>query len=280
MPSASSGFKICTQVITCGPISLPWLGGWKLGACAYPQYWGSRVKANALTWNRVPFLDKSFLEIAMETIPSSAKLHSRPPYNFTMEKHILRKAFDVDESKGEEPYLPKEILWRQKEQFSDGVGYGWIDGLKDYAGKTVSCEKLAAAASRYLRHPFMHFTNKLIRRIIDGLMTRPLQRKLTFTASSLSTISRNPRVRKASSVGFPAKTGGATKTQVDERKRCITRLTRRNSKMDLKGKMAFRLLQLMVLRMNSLLPKRPRFKCGEIDQVWMVSRLGICSLCM
>lgn len=46
-----------------------------------------------------------------------------------MEKYILRKAFDV----AEDPYLPAEVLWRQKEQFSDGVGYDWVDGLRDYA---------------------------------------------------------------------------------------------------------------------------------------------------
>ena len=46
-----------------------------------------------------------------------------------MEKYILRKAFDVVD----DPYLPEEVLWRQKEQFSDGVGYSWVDGLRDYA---------------------------------------------------------------------------------------------------------------------------------------------------
>lgn len=46
-----------------------------------------------------------------------------------MEKYLLRKAFDVPER----PYLPERVLWRQKEQFSDGVGYSWVDGLRDYA---------------------------------------------------------------------------------------------------------------------------------------------------
>lgn len=50
-----------------------------------------------------------------------------------MEKYILRKAFDTTGEAGEKPYLPESILWRQKEQFSDGVGYGWIDALKDTA---------------------------------------------------------------------------------------------------------------------------------------------------
>ena len=51
-----------------------------------------------------------------------------------MEKYILRKAFD-DPS---DPYLPESVLWRQKEQFSDGVGYSWVDGLKEYAQKVHS----------------------------------------------------------------------------------------------------------------------------------------------
>ena len=47
-----------------------------------------------------------------------------------IEKYVLRKAFDTSDEPDVKPYLPKEILWRQKEQFSDGVGYGWIDALK------------------------------------------------------------------------------------------------------------------------------------------------------
>ncbi len=52
-----------------------------------------------------------------------------------MEKYLLRKAFDCPEN----PYLPEDVLWRQKEQFSDGVGYSWVDGLKDYAHKVQRC---------------------------------------------------------------------------------------------------------------------------------------------
>ena len=48
-----------------------------------------------------------------------------------MEKYILRKAFDL----ADQPYLPEEVLWRQKEQFSDGVGYSWVDGLRDFAAQ-------------------------------------------------------------------------------------------------------------------------------------------------
>ena len=55
-----------------------------------------------------------------------------------MEKYILRKAFDTSDEPDAKPYLPDNILWRQKEQFSDGVGYGWIDALKDNAEIQVS----------------------------------------------------------------------------------------------------------------------------------------------
>ena len=52
-----------------------------------------------------------------------------------MEKYLLRKAFDRPES----PYLPESVLWRQKEQFSDGVGYDWVDRLKEYSHEVLLC---------------------------------------------------------------------------------------------------------------------------------------------
>jgi asparagine synthase (glutamine-hydrolysing) len=85
---------------------------------------------------RVPFLHKPFFNYAMEMDPT-AKMGG----NGKIEKHILREAFDG--------IIPDEILWRQKEQFSDGVGYGWIDGLKDHAEAKVSDEELARAAVRF-----------------------------------------------------------------------------------------------------------------------------------
>ena len=62
-----------------------------------------------------------------------------------MEKYTLRKAFDDPD----DPYLPKEVLWRQKEQFSDGVGYGWIDAVKDFTAEHVSDADMARAAGRF-----------------------------------------------------------------------------------------------------------------------------------
>ena len=88
---------------------------------------------------RVPFLDKEFLDIAMRFNPE-AKLSGRAGGG-KMEKYALRKAF--------EDYLPQGIVWRQKEQFSDGVGYSWIDSLKEYANQHVSDEQMAKAAVRF-----------------------------------------------------------------------------------------------------------------------------------
>jgi asparagine synthase (glutamine-hydrolysing) len=59
-----------------------------------------------------------------------------------IEKYILRKAFDTTDEPETKSYLPDNILWRQKEQFSDGVGYGWIDALKDTAENQVSDEDM------------------------------------------------------------------------------------------------------------------------------------------
>merc|ERR1712066_60389 len=63
-----------------------------------------------------------------------------------VEKWVLRKAFDLP---GARAYLPQDVLWRQKEQFSDGVGYSWIDGIQDHADKVVTDEQLAEARFRF-----------------------------------------------------------------------------------------------------------------------------------
>lgn len=85
---------------------------------------------------RVPFLDKEFMDVAMRLNPE-AKM-SR---DGRIEKHILREAF--------EHKLPAEVAWRQKEQFSDGVGYSWIDGLKEHAAVQVEDKELANARFRF-----------------------------------------------------------------------------------------------------------------------------------
>ena len=85
---------------------------------------------------RVPFLDKEFLDVAMRLNPED-----KMSKDGKMEKWILRKAF--------EDYIPKEIAWRQKEQFSDGVGYSWIDSLKEITASKVSDEMMRNAARRF-----------------------------------------------------------------------------------------------------------------------------------
>lgn len=80
-----------------------------------------------------------FLEVAMSVDPKEKMITKE-----RMEKYILRKAFDTSDDPEARPYLPASVLWRQKEQFSDGVGYGWIDGLKDYAERQVSDEQFRA----------------------------------------------------------------------------------------------------------------------------------------
>jgi len=82
---------------------------------------------------RVPFLDKDVLDVLME-IDGTHKMIHKGATTQHIEKWIMRAAFDTPES----PYLPEEVLWRQKEQFSDGVGYSWIDGLKEHAERVVS----------------------------------------------------------------------------------------------------------------------------------------------
>ncbi len=89
---------------------------------------------------RVPFLDKQFLDIAMQLNPA---IKMTGPGR--MEKYVLRECFA--------DLLPDSIAWRQKEQFSDGVGYGWIDGLRDYCNQQVSDQQMLTAHDRFPYHP-------------------------------------------------------------------------------------------------------------------------------
>jgi asparagine synthase (glutamine-hydrolysing) len=98
-----------------------------------------RANKAMMAWGveaRVPFLDLEFLDVAM----SMDAVHKMAG-NARIEKAVLREAF--------EGALPEAILWRQKEQFSDGVGYGWIDGLKAYADAQISEPEFAVAAARF-----------------------------------------------------------------------------------------------------------------------------------
>jgi len=93
---------------------------------------------------RVPFLDREFLDYTLSQIDPADKLCGLRGKN-KIEKWILRQAF--------QGYLPDEILWRQKEQFSDGVGYGWIDGIQAYAKTKITDSDLEAAKFRFPHNP-------------------------------------------------------------------------------------------------------------------------------
>lgn len=98
-----------------------------------------RANKSLAAWGvegRVPFLDKEFLDVAMRINPEDKMIKDG-----RMEKWVMRKAF--------EDILPESVTWRQKEQFSDGVGYGWIDTLKEIAAKEVSEEKMENAKYRF-----------------------------------------------------------------------------------------------------------------------------------
>ena len=92
------------------------------------QYDCLRANKSLAAWGiegRVPFLDKEFIDVAMRINPKDKMINSEK-----MEKWVLRKSF--------EQYLPESVAWRQKEQFSDGVGYDWIDSLKDLVNEKVT----------------------------------------------------------------------------------------------------------------------------------------------
>ena len=98
-----------------------------------------RANKSLMAWGiegRVPFLDKEFIDVAMRLNPQDKMINGE-----RMEKWIIRKAF--------EDMLPESVAWRQKEQFSDGVGYSWIDTLKEVVDKEVSDEQLANAKFRF-----------------------------------------------------------------------------------------------------------------------------------
>ena len=119
-----------------------------------------RANKSMMAWSieaRVPFLDKRFLELAFSFDPKQKMCKYEAGEKMQgkgdevakggeprCEKYLLRKAFDCNGSDGK-PYLPQEVLWRQKEQFSDGVGYSWIDAIQDHAEKIVTDAQLANA---------------------------------------------------------------------------------------------------------------------------------------
>ena len=123
------------------------------------QYDCLRANKSLASWGvegRVPFLDKEFLDVAMRLNPKD-----KMAGNGKIEKYIIRKAF--------EDYLPHEVVWRQKEQFSDGVGYNWIDSLKEIANKTVTDLQMDNVTSRFPLHPPLSKEEYLYRTIYSEL---------------------------------------------------------------------------------------------------------------
>lgn len=123
---------------------------------------------------RVPFLDKKFIDVAMRLNPKDKMCGS----NGKMEKQILREAF--------ENYLPSSIIWRQKEQFSDGVGYSWIDTLKTVANDKISDQLLENAKFRF---PYNTPTTKeayLYREIFEELFPIPAAAELIPSGPSVA----------------------------------------------------------------------------------------------
>ena len=103
------------------------------------QYDCLRANKSLAAWGiegRVPFLDKEFIDVAMRINPKDKMINKE-----RMEKWVVRKAF--------EDYLPESVAWRQKEQFSDGVGYSWIDTLKEVVEAAVSDEQMNNAHFRF-----------------------------------------------------------------------------------------------------------------------------------
>ena len=122
-----------------------------------------RANKSLMAWGvegRVPFLDKKFLDVAMHINPQDKMCPGK-----TIEKKVLREAF--------EGMLPEEILWRQKEQFSDGVGYSWIDALRDYAEEQVSDRKFAERETRFPVNTPMTKEAYLYREIFEDLFKLP-----------------------------------------------------------------------------------------------------------
>ena len=116
-----------------------------------------RANKSLAAWGvegRVPFLDKEFLDVAMRINPASKMCPGK-----TIEKKIVRDAFA--------DLLPESVAWRQKEQFSDGVGYSWIDTLKQITSEAVSDEQMAHAAERFPIHTPMNKEEYYYRSIFE-----------------------------------------------------------------------------------------------------------------
>ncbi|WP_282049396.1 asparagine synthase B [Maribacter aquivivus] len=117
-----------------------------------------RANKSLAAWGiegRVPFLDKEFMDVAMRINPQDKMINGE-----RMEKWVVRKAF--------EDMIPESVAWRQKEQFSDGVGYSWIDTLKELVDKKVTDEQIENAAFRFPINTPLNKEEYYYRTIFEG----------------------------------------------------------------------------------------------------------------
>lgn len=159
-----------------------------------------RANKSLAAWGvegRVPFLDKEFLDIAMRINPRDKMCGDGK-----IEKYILRKAF--------EEYLPEEVIWRQKEQFSDGVGYNWIDSLREEAERKISDKQMARVTERFPVNPPMSKEEYWYRSIFEEHFA---------SASAASTVPSEPSV--ACSTAVALEWDSAFKNKIDPSGRSV-----------------------------------------------------------
>lgn len=126
-----------------------------------------RANKSTMAWGlevRVPFLDKQFLETAVP-IKKDFKLKK-------IEKYVLRKAFDLQDSEGKPVFLPESVLWRQKEQFSDGVGYNWVNTLIQDTESKISDEEFSGVNDIYKVNPPKTKEALFYRKIFDSIFPK------------------------------------------------------------------------------------------------------------
>lgn len=153
---------------------------------ALSKYDCLRANKSTAAWGvetRVPFLDKEFLDVALNIdakykMISSGQLGGQQ----NIEKYILRKAFDDKEN----PYLPNDVLWRQKEQFSDGVGYSWIDSLKEYANNIISDQQFKMSPIIYSYNTPATKEAYLYRTIFDSIFQKESCAKTVPSGASIA----------------------------------------------------------------------------------------------
>ena len=134
---------------------------------------------------RVPFLDLAFLEYVMSIDPMDKEcaMYEKPDgVHPKMEKYILRKAFDDAAT----AYLPESVLYRQKEQFSDGIGYDWVDGLKKYANSCVSDVTFEKAAERFPDDPPTSKEHYFLQSLFHEIFPNPSSRKTVYKGPSVA----------------------------------------------------------------------------------------------